>query len=107
MITAFGEAFNNIVTHGYRGRSDGMLDVEAEFHREALTLRLKDDGAEVDFGTIQPPDLATLPESGMGVFIMHAMVDEVLYERGALNVLSLTKRMSSSEPVLPSGADLP
>lgn len=30
MVTAFGEAFNNIVLHAYRGRLDGMIEIEAE-----------------------------------------------------------------------------
>jgi serine/threonine-protein kinase RsbW len=93
MITAFGEAFNNIVAHGYRGRTDGMIDVEAEIRPGELVLRLKDGGVEVDYGSIAVPDLESMPESGMGVYLMHSMVDEVAYTGGPLNVLSLTKRM--------------
>jgi serine/threonine-protein kinase RsbW len=92
MVTAFGEAFNNIVAHGYRGRTDGMIDIEAEIRPGELILRLKDEGIEVDYGSIEPPDLESMPESGMGVYLMHAMVDEVAYTGGPLNVLSLTKR---------------
>ena len=97
MITAFGEAFNNIVIHGYRGRSDGMLDIEAEMAPDAMILRLIDTGREVDFSDVEPPDLASMPESGMGVFMIHALVDEVLYRGGSPNVLSLTKRTTSIE----------
>lgn len=92
LITAFGEAFNNIVIHGYRDRSDGMLDVEAELSPEQITLRLIDTGHEVDFAGLRPPDLESLPEGGMGVFMIHALVDEVVYHGGTPNVLSLTKR---------------
>jgi serine/threonine-protein kinase RsbW len=92
MVTAFGEAFNNIVAHGYRGRSDGIIDIEAEIKPGELVLRLKDTGIEVDYASIAPPDLESMPENGMGVFLMHAMVDEVAYTGGGLNVLSLTKR---------------
>jgi serine/threonine-protein kinase RsbW len=97
MVTAFGEAFNNIVIHGYRGRSDGMLDVEAEMVPDQITLRLVDTGREVDFSDVEPPDLSSMPESGMGVFMIHALVDEVLYRGGSPNVLSLIKRTSSAE----------
>lgn len=99
MVTAFGEAFNNIVIHGYRGRSDGMLDIEAEMGPDEMTLRLIDTGREVDFKDVEPPDLATMPESGMGVFMIHALVDEVIYRGGSPNVLSLTKRTTSAEEV--------
>jgi anti-sigma regulatory factor (Ser/Thr protein kinase) len=93
MVTAFGEAFNNLVTHGYRGRPDGMVDIEAEMTDDQITLRLIDGGVKVDFARIRPPDLDSLPESGMGVFMMHALVDEVSYCAGELNVLTLTKRV--------------
>jgi serine/threonine-protein kinase RsbW len=97
LLTAFGEAFNNIAIHGYKGRSDGMLEVEAVIMPDSFTLRLLDTGKEVDFGEVEPPDLESMPESGMGVFLIHALVDEVDYRAGPPNVLSLTKRTSSSE----------
>jgi serine/threonine-protein kinase RsbW len=96
MVTAFGEAFNNIVIHGYRDRTDGMLDVEAELSSDQMTLRLIDSGHEVDFAGLKPPDLESMPEGGMGVFMIHALVDEVVYRGGAPNVLSLTKRTAST-----------
>jgi serine/threonine-protein kinase RsbW len=98
MVTAFGEAFNNIATHGYRGRDDGMLDIEATIAPDQLTLRLSDNGRSVDFESIPAPDLESIPEGGMGIFIIHAMVDEVAYQAGAPNVLTLTKRISHPPP---------
>jgi serine/threonine-protein kinase RsbW len=95
MITAFGEAFNNIVTHGYRDRDDGMLDVEAELSPDSVTLSLMDTGRAVDFARVNPPDLESMPEGGMGVFMIHALVDEVAYRGGDVNVLSLTKRTTA------------
>lgn len=95
MITAFGEAFNNIVIHGYRGRSDGILEVEAELHTDEMTLRLSDTGHAFDFEALNPPDLDSMPEHGMGVFMIHALIDEVVYRRGSPNVLSLRKRMTT------------
>jgi serine/threonine-protein kinase RsbW len=97
IVTAFGEAFNNVVMHGYRGRSDGMLDIEAEMTPDQMTLRLIDTGQAVNFGSVEPPDLTSMPESGMGVFMIHALVDEVHYRGGSPNVLSLTKRTTSTE----------
>jgi serine/threonine-protein kinase RsbW len=97
MVTAFGEAFNNIVIHGYKGRTDGMLDVEAELGTDTMTLRLLDTGRAVDFGGLTPPDLESMPEHGMGVFMIHALVDEVVYQGGEPNVLSLTKRTCRSK----------
>ena len=92
ITTAFGEAFNNVVIHGYRNRTDGMLDVEAELGSDHMTLRLIDDGVQADLSSVTPPDLSTLPEGGLGIFMIHALVDEVVYNSGTRNVLSLTKR---------------
>lgn len=97
LVTAFGEAFNNIVLHGYRGRTDGEIEIEAEIAPHAVTLRLLDTGREVDFGNVETPDLAAMPEGGMGVFMIHALVDNVDYRGGSPNVLSLTKRTVSRE----------
>jgi serine/threonine-protein kinase RsbW len=80
------------VIHGYRGRSDGMLDVEAELGSDHMTLRLIDDGVQADLSNVNPPDLDTLPEGGLGIFMIHSLVDEVVYNSGTPNVLSLTKR---------------
>lgn len=96
IVTAFGEAFNNIVIHGYRDQLDGTLDVEVELRPDGMTLRLIDTGHSVDFGGLNPPDLDSMPERGMGVFMIHALVDEVGYRGGAPNVLSLTKRTKSA-----------
>jgi serine/threonine-protein kinase RsbW len=95
MVTAFGEAFNNIVNHGYRGRHDGMLDIEAEMTTDGMILRLIDMGKKVEFDDVAPPDLDSMPESGMGVFMIHALVDEVQYQGGPPNVLTLIKRTTS------------
>ena len=92
ITTAFGEAFNNVVIHGYKNRTDGMLDVEAELGPEHMTLKLMDDGIQADLSNVKAPNLDTLPEGGLGIFMIHSLVDEVVYNSGTPNVLSLTKR---------------
>lgn len=93
MATAFGEAFNNIVIHGYKDRTDGVLEVEAELGTAHMKLTLLDNGVSApDFATIPAPDLDDMVEGGMGLFMMHSLVDEVDYRPGSPNVLSLTKR---------------
>jgi anti-sigma regulatory factor (Ser/Thr protein kinase) len=96
MITAVGEAFNNIVIHGYSGRSDGMIEVEAELTPEQVTIRLIDTGIEADLSHVDPPDLDSMPQGGMGAYMIHSFVDTVEYHGGEVNVLSLTKRTSST-----------
>jgi serine/threonine-protein kinase RsbW len=97
VVTAFGEAFNNIVIHGYKGRSDGVVDLEVDIGSDEITIRILDTGHEVEFTSVEPPDLLSLPEGGLGVFMIHALVDEVVYRGGSPNVLRLTKRMTDRE----------
>jgi hypothetical protein len=68
----------------------------AELGADEMTLTLIDTGQAVDFNGVNPPDLDSMPERGMGVYMIHALVDEVVYRGGAPNVLSLTKRTASS-----------
>ena len=96
MVTAFGEAFNNIVIHAYRGRHDGMIEIEAEMTADRMTLRLIDTGQPNAVSGVRPPDLEALPESGMGVFMIQSLVDDVNYKCGPPNVLSLIKRTTSA-----------
>ncbi|MBX3231188.1 MAG: ATP-binding protein [Labilithrix sp.] len=92
ITTAFGEAFNNVVIHGYKDRTDGMLDVEADLGASHMTLRLLDTGRSADLTRVPTLDLDEMVEGGMGVFMIHRLVDEVRYSPGSPNVLSLTKR---------------
>jgi len=92
ITTAFGEAFNNVVIHGYKNRTDGVLDVQAELGAGHMTLKLLDTGISADFSVMPTVDFEALAESGRGMFMIHALVDEVEYLPGSPNVLSLTKR---------------
>jgi serine/threonine-protein kinase RsbW len=90
VISAFGEAFNNVVIHAY-GSGGGDLEIEIEPDADRLTIRLMDYGKPFDPGVVAPPDLESLPESGLGIFIIRECMDDVTYEGGSPNVLSMTK----------------
>ncbi len=91
VISGFGEAFTNIVLHG--GSPAGAdVEIEIEPHEDHLTIRLKDQGKPFELSAVPKPDLASLPESGLGVFIMKSWMDDVSYRPGDPNVLSMTKR---------------
>ena len=96
VISAVGEAFNNVAIHAYRGDTAGTVELEFEVRRLGITIRISDSGASFEPAEVLAPDLATLPESHMGLYIVRSCMDEVSYERGhppsAPNVLTLTKR---------------
>jgi serine/threonine-protein kinase RsbW len=90
VISAFGEAFNNAVLHSY-GPDGGEIEIEVEPMADRLVIRLKDHGRTFDIERVPEPDLDSLPESGLGLFIMRSCMDAVEYSPGRPNVLSMTK----------------
>lgn len=94
IATAFGEAFNNVVFHAYRGRDDGELAVEVDFDDKRIELRLQDEGIPADYEKVKPPNLDEMPEQGMGIFMMYSLLDTVVYRPGPPNQLTLAKAVT-------------
>ena len=96
VISAFGEAFNNAALHCYKTQA-GTLEIDIDVSPDAITIELRDRGAGFDLDNVPEPDLDSLPESGLGIFSMRSMMDEVHYRLGdgeEPNVLTLRKRYS-------------
>ncbi|MCC6557018.1 MAG: ATP-binding protein [Polyangiaceae bacterium] len=104
-VSAFGEAFNNIAIHGYRGGPPGDVDIEIESDEEGIEIRLMDTGKSFDPADVAPPDMEALPESGMGLFIIRSFMDEVEYRAGSPNVLRLAKRREAPAHALDSASE--
>ena len=92
-VSAVSEAFNNIVLHGYVGREPDTIYLQIENCPEWMRVILKDTGTSYDVSQAPTPELDTLPESGLGIFIMRSCVDEVTYVAGSPNTLTLFKRL--------------
>lgn len=96
VVSAFSEAFNNIVLHGYEGvpRRDIDLRIVARDlndETQELSLEIRDEGRIFDPGQyLELPD--EMPERGMGLFIIRSFMDELRYAAGPPNVLTLIKR---------------
>lgn len=105
VVSAVGEAYNNIVLHGYAGREPGSIQMTIENCPGSVRVVLKDTGASFDPSHSLPPDLAALPVSGLGIFVMKSMVDELSYVAGSTNVLTLVKHFVGSGAVVGAEAD--
>lgn len=96
VVSAVSEVFNNIALHGYGDGASGEVEIEIEADADRLTIRLADCGNQFDYAEVTRNDVQSLPESGMGLFIVRSFVDEVAYEpaaaKGERNLLTLTKR---------------
>jgi serine/threonine-protein kinase RsbW len=101
VVSAVGEAFNNIVLHGYAGRDDGVIEMEIRTRRDRIFVELRDYGSSFDPTTVPEPDFDSMPESGFGLFIIKAFM-QISYRPGRPNVLTLTKTLQHEVPE-PSG----
>jgi serine/threonine-protein kinase RsbW len=104
VVSAVGEAFNNIVLHGYANGHKaqqvreqqvrdqiGSIDLRIQTRRGHIRIELRDWGYGFDPTRVPPPAFDTLPESGLGLFIMQSFM-EMAYRPGRPNLLTLSKR---------------
>lgn len=97
------EAANNCIVHAYAHQTGGEIEVIIELAGERLTFKVCDTGETmipmlygVNRPEFDPGDISTLPENGMGLFIIHEIMDDVAYERSAgMNILTMSKRFST------------
>jgi serine/threonine-protein kinase RsbW len=98
VLSAYNEAFNNVVRHAY-ATARGDVEVTLQVDDDRVTLRLVDHGEGFDFarsGAVDaPPEFDRLSEGGMGLFIIRKLMSEVSYERRhGRNHLTMTKRLA-------------
>lgn len=100
VVSAVGEAFNNVAIHAYRDVSPGAVELEIELRPDSIVIRMSDTGRRFEPSVERTPDLASLPESHMGLYIVRSCMDQVTYRPGSAhaspNVLTLTKRYVAS-----------
>jgi serine/threonine-protein kinase RsbW len=90
IVSAFSEALNNVIIHGQASAPD-EIEIEVELGEDRMTIRLRDYGRPFDPRTAPVPNLDSLPESGLGAFIIRSFTDEITYTSGRPNTLSMTK----------------
>ena len=94
------EAVTNVVKHAYRGQPGKEATVVATLHPQRISFQVLDTGETMESLSrapreFDPADLAALPESGMGLHLIHTIMDEVDYQTtGGVNILTMTKHLS-------------
>ena len=94
---AADEAASNIIEHAYKGKTGQSFMLRCEFSRDRLTMTFLDRGKAFDFSRVETPDIsADLSKrkiGGLGIFLMHKLMDEVVYKvTKSGNYLTLVKR---------------
>lgn len=95
------EAITNVINHAYH-RTPGLpVDVDIFLNESQITIRISDSGekssrvtpkGELDY---DPEIVSTLPESGMGLFLINKFMDQISYlDNDEKNVLVMKKHLA-------------
>lgn len=101
------EAITNAIKHSYAGAPGREVTVSLRLGPEAVEIEISNEGTGIPPGCLErrdldydPRDVQSLPSSGMGIYIMRSIMDEVLYsEDGGRNTLRLVKRLPGAGAV--------
>ncbi len=80
---AVTEACGNAVRHAYADGDGGPVAVALVVHSDRLEMIVEDQGAGIDRPRADEWEVNQLPEGGMGMAIMRAVVDELDITAGA------------------------
>jgi anti-sigma regulatory factor (Ser/Thr protein kinase) len=96
MVMAINEACMNVMQHAYGERDDGEIILEFWKDGEDLLIRIHDFAPAVDKSRIRSRDLDDIRPGGLGVHMIHKVMDYVQYrdgEDGVGNMLEMRKRI--------------
>lgn len=97
---SLAEALNNIIKHSYKGKEDQKIEIELSIYNGQFKASLSDFGESrknlakpvLEF---DPNDVDSLPEGGMGLFIIEQLMDEnKYYVEGNKNTFILVKNLN-------------
>jgi len=91
------EAVTNSIRHSHQGLSGLDVSLEVTVLEDSIEFKILDHGAHIPPEKLRSPrldydpgDVNNLPEGGMGIFLMHEVMDRVTYEPGnGTNTLTL------------------
>ena len=91
------EILTNTISYGYDDGQTHRIEITVRLEAEALVVVIVDDIPAFDLTAAPEPDIgASLDErevGGLGLFLVHQMMDKVEYERvDGRNVVTLSKR---------------
>ena len=97
---SLAEALNNIIKHSYKGDGNNKIDIKMNCNDKSFSVELTDYGESrknlskpvLEF---DPQNIDSLPEGGMGLFIINQLMDENIYSvEGNKNIFTLVKKFS-------------
>ncbi len=98
MVMAINEACMNVIQHAYHGKDDGEIVIEFWQDGNELLIRILDFAESVELENIQSRDLDDVRPGGLGVHLIHEVMDVVEYKNqidSAGNVLEMRKTLGN------------
>ena len=93
------EALNNVIKHAYKGENSNQIDIIIRINNNQLEIDIVDEGSprknliisELNF---DPTKIDNLPESGMGLYIIKQLMDDLnYYSLNGKNYFTLRKQI--------------
>ena len=81
IVLALDEAIANIIRHAYRGRSDGLIELECRESDDGLEVSMLDSGEPPDLAKICAREIGCDQPGGLGTHIIRDVMDSVSYQR--------------------------
>ncbi|HTX37506.1 MAG TPA: ATP-binding protein [Bryobacteraceae bacterium] len=81
IVLALDEAIANVIRHAYRGRSDGLIELQCRESTDGLEISMLDTGEPPDPSKICAREVGGDQPGGLGTHIIRNVMDSVSYQR--------------------------
>jgi serine/threonine-protein kinase RsbW len=95
------EACANVVEHAYHNARDKFIDLTISVQTDRLVVVIRDEGGVFEPAAMRDKNIPLMIENeqdgGLGLFIIEACMDEILYRRhGGCNTLEMVKYLPTA-----------
>lgn len=102
LVMAINEACMNVIQHAYGQDEDGEIIIDFIKNNNEFIVRIYDFAETVDKKTIRSRNLEDVRPGGLGVHIIHQVMDKVEYKEGMDglgNLVELTMSMDAHKSI--------
>lgn len=101
---AVAEACTNAALHAYHGDEEGKICIQCKISADRIVIVVTDSGSSFDLSRItelspidKMADIEDITEGGLGLYLIHTLMDEVEISEEAGIVVSMTKYLRRDE----------